>query len=290
MRPNTPHAVLTLQNSVTMGSHFFAMSTIQDTFLGMIHTFVLEKLLTHTTHNDFLQVMRQMIVFVHGALTRDTLEEDDETRAHVPYPKDIKSLVDILTLCNIGIMQHIFDFDTYTYSMNEPNSKLTTQQKDEHWKYDNNAVPLLNRRAAIHARGLSKDIIHWLNANYEIRDKADPQGKLGIGLANFAAGYLALQCSALFSYKEEAIKNGHEGVSNCTVNMLKRQIAGTFPCINDPFRKAIKEEMKMECFALGLPDDLMDCIAHTVTVDINRELPVDELCVVRTQGNYWKRE
>ncbi|KAF8881525.1 hypothetical protein CPB84DRAFT_1620616, partial [Gymnopilus junonius] len=225
MRPCTPHAVVTLQHSVTMGSHFFAMSTIQDTMIGMMHTFVLEKLVTNTAHNDFLQVIRRMIVFVHGALIRNTVEEDDEARAHVPYPRDMKSLVDLLTLCNMGIMQHIFDFDTYSYATNQPNDELTAEQKDEHWNYDNNAVPLLNRRAAIHARGLARDIISWLNSNYEIRYVEDSEGKPLTGISRMASLYLARQCTGLLTHKKAAVKAGLHGVANCTVRMLRRQIA-----------------------------------------------------------------
>ncbi|KAF8888923.1 hypothetical protein CPB84DRAFT_1628449, partial [Gymnopilus junonius] len=223
MRPNTPHAVVTLEHSVTLGSHYFAMSTMQDTWAGLLHTFVLEKLITNTAHNAFLHVIRQMIIFVHNGLTKDTIEEEDKARAHLPHLQDMQSVTDLLTLCNLGILQHVFDFDTYTHATNSPTDVMTPKQKDELWKYDFNAVPPLHRRAAMHARALALDIIGWFNATYELRGKVNGEN-ITVRPISIAAQFLGVQCSGLLYYKNVALEKGHEGVANCTLEMLRRQI------------------------------------------------------------------
>ena len=75
MRPGTPHAVITLQKSVTIGKHFYSMSTIQDTAFSLMHSFILEKSITNTSHPACMFLIRQLITFVHRAYIKETLED-----------------------------------------------------------------------------------------------------------------------------------------------------------------------------------------------------------------------
>ena len=51
MRPTTPHYVLTVENSITYGWHFYAASTISDSVWGAIHAFVLGTTVTNAIHD-----------------------------------------------------------------------------------------------------------------------------------------------------------------------------------------------------------------------------------------------
>ena len=50
MRPNTPHYVLGLENSIMLGRHFYATSTIFDTCIGIIHSTILGEHVTNQEH------------------------------------------------------------------------------------------------------------------------------------------------------------------------------------------------------------------------------------------------
>jgi hypothetical protein len=41
MRPNTPHAVLTLHHAMIEGSHFYSFRTLRDSLSGIIHTCII---------------------------------------------------------------------------------------------------------------------------------------------------------------------------------------------------------------------------------------------------------
>jgi hypothetical protein len=62
MRPNTPHYVLTLQNSITLGRHFYATSTILETCFAYIHCGILNAALTNTDHPEADQLLARMLI------------------------------------------------------------------------------------------------------------------------------------------------------------------------------------------------------------------------------------
>lgn len=66
MRPNTPHAVVTPDNSICHGGHFYATSTLRDTCYGIFHSFVSGTLTTNTDHClHAMQLLARMVVYYH---------------------------------------------------------------------------------------------------------------------------------------------------------------------------------------------------------------------------------
>jgi hypothetical protein len=61
MRPNTPHYVVTLENSITWGRHFYCRSTIADHAWGLVHTGLVEHVITNTVHREIDTVCRRML-------------------------------------------------------------------------------------------------------------------------------------------------------------------------------------------------------------------------------------
>ena len=60
MRPNTPHYVLTLNNSISLGQHLYAASTIRQSCWGWIHTGILRDSLTNADHASSEEVLGRM--------------------------------------------------------------------------------------------------------------------------------------------------------------------------------------------------------------------------------------
>jgi len=67
MRPNTPHAVVTPVPTIVRGQHFYATSTIQDTFYGILHTFARGFEITNADNRAtcFLLLAR-LVALIHG--------------------------------------------------------------------------------------------------------------------------------------------------------------------------------------------------------------------------------
>jgi hypothetical protein len=52
MKPNTPHYVVTVENSITYGQHFYSASMISKSIFGIVHSFVLGIGATNTLHDS----------------------------------------------------------------------------------------------------------------------------------------------------------------------------------------------------------------------------------------------
>ncbi len=77
MRPNTPHAVFTTEHSIVFGGHFYSTSNIQDSFYGIVHCFMANRLITNTEHGKTRGLLLRMMqyfykCFVLGADTDGT--------------------------------------------------------------------------------------------------------------------------------------------------------------------------------------------------------------------------
>ena len=65
MRPNTPHVVFTTDHSVAHGGHFYASSTLQDTFFGIVHCFVANNFITNSEHMTTRRLLLRMLQYYH---------------------------------------------------------------------------------------------------------------------------------------------------------------------------------------------------------------------------------
>jgi len=61
MRPNTPHYVLTVENSITIGHHMYCATTICDSCWGHIHTGILLHSVTNTNHPEKEIFLRRIL-------------------------------------------------------------------------------------------------------------------------------------------------------------------------------------------------------------------------------------
>jgi hypothetical protein len=78
MRPNTPHAVFTPENSICHGGHFYAMSTMQDTMFGIVNTFMSPDALTNSDRPTHGIILRRIATFYHDVLVKQRIEDGGE--------------------------------------------------------------------------------------------------------------------------------------------------------------------------------------------------------------------
>lgn len=65
MRPNTPHMVFTIEDSIVHGSHFYCTSTLTDTFAGIVHCLIAENVVTNTSHFSSRALLLRMLHHFH---------------------------------------------------------------------------------------------------------------------------------------------------------------------------------------------------------------------------------
>lgn len=78
MRPNTLHATYTIQDSLCRGGHFYATSTIRDTLVGLVHTFVCDKYITNASHPPSRFILAEMINFFHASIVKNFIAVDGQ--------------------------------------------------------------------------------------------------------------------------------------------------------------------------------------------------------------------
>ena len=111
MRPNTPHYVVTIADSVVIGRHFYATSTMVPTLLGISHTFILSNGVTNVVHDSLHTLLRRMMGMwrqrynIDGSITNDD--------GHFPDLQTMDGVLDLMSLGNIVELGYVMDFRTY---------------------------------------------------------------------------------------------------------------------------------------------------------------------------------
>jgi hypothetical protein len=65
MKPNTPHAVFTIEHSIALGGHFYSFANLQDTISGIIHCFAVDNLITNTEHPETSVLLFRMMEYLY---------------------------------------------------------------------------------------------------------------------------------------------------------------------------------------------------------------------------------
>lgn len=78
MRPNTVHMVVTLENSICHGGHFYAMSTMRDSCFGLYGCFFYNSKLTNTDHVRSRAMLRRMVCYCAQVYCSDAYWEPGE--------------------------------------------------------------------------------------------------------------------------------------------------------------------------------------------------------------------
>jgi hypothetical protein len=112
MKPNTFHYVVTLENSVTIGRHFYCASTILQSVIGIVHTFLMGSGITNVSHQDVLQsVLRRLMGMWCMRYGESSYSFDDH---HTPDVSTPIGLQDMMALGNAMELGRVLDRRTYT--------------------------------------------------------------------------------------------------------------------------------------------------------------------------------
>lgn len=239
MRPNTPHSVLTIHHALCHGGHFYVMSCMRDTLVGMTHAFMANSYITNTYHTKTRLLLRRMVIFAYMGLVDQALEDDgmlfdknplpmlsafylDPDLEHLPDPGDMISLMDLISLCIIGVTINLLDFRTYTHRA--AREEMTEWEKEQLTKFDCNGLSSSERQACQYVRGLSLSMLHWIDDHYSVKD-ADRRIVDG-----FAFHCLFAFLDGLKYYMELAeARTDISSAPNCTLESLEDQIESLFP-------------------------------------------------------------
>jgi hypothetical protein len=133
-------------------------------------------------------------------------------------------LLDFLTLCNMGILFNTLDRRTYGEPDEIPYESIYKN------KYDYNTIPDSDRRAYVYARGISLDLISWLNSRLVVtgvEGNADPQERLEI--KDLQVQYITRQGLTMLQYLENWIaeekKKEESHFPNVDIDSLGNQLS-----------------------------------------------------------------
>lgn len=87
MRPNTPHLVLGPQATISEGGHYYSTSTMQDSAISLIHSFVCSDLITNIAHHPSRMLLREMARFYYLGLVKGVVRP--QCKADSTYPLTI---------------------------------------------------------------------------------------------------------------------------------------------------------------------------------------------------------
>ncbi|KAK0479480.1 hypothetical protein IW261DRAFT_1564120 [Armillaria novae-zelandiae] len=71
MRPDTHHAVLTLENSIVKGHHIYATTTLAKSVMGWIHTCMLEYRIANVLHPELHELLLCIMCHFYRVMTND---------------------------------------------------------------------------------------------------------------------------------------------------------------------------------------------------------------------------
>lgn len=112
-------------------------------------------------------------------------------------------LIDFLTLCNMGILFNVLDSRTY----GTPGQSYIDILRID--KYDYNTIPEDDRRQFIYARGISLELIDWLNSRWIVTCvEGDPQETLEI--ADLQVQLITRQGLSILQYLENWTEEENE--------------------------------------------------------------------------------
>ncbi|KAK0434398.1 uncharacterized protein EV420DRAFT_1488665 [Desarmillaria tabescens] len=77
MRPDTHHAVLTLENCIVRGGHFYSTVTLSKTVSGWVHTCMLGYRIINVVHPELHQLLLRMMCYFHTVIGEKGPETQD---------------------------------------------------------------------------------------------------------------------------------------------------------------------------------------------------------------------
>ncbi|KJA20592.1 hypothetical protein HYPSUDRAFT_142053, partial [Hypholoma sublateritium FD-334 SS-4] len=227
MMPGQPHFVFGYAHSICLGGHYYLTSHMQKTLQALVHSFVLHRFLTNTSHPTRV-LLRRMVLFYHMGLIEDEISESDPAASHLPKIDTIDGLMNLLSACVLVILGNVLDFRTYRAPTQEEFKKADKNQQIL-INHEINTIPLSERFAICYARGVALRLFDW------IRQCSIITGPRGEVISDLPSCFFIQISQTLIRYKEGANTSKLDLQANCTLDALVKQINNVVildPCIS----------------------------------------------------------
>jgi hypothetical protein len=208
LRPNTPHVIISLENTIATGGFFLSSHTLYETLIGQVHSFVLPSILTEGERPPFTIFIRRIVHYMHNAY----VVNDSSDRSHLLLFTNLDDARDLFSLVTMALFLNVFDERTYGLSSetHRDDAEALEQCYDA---YDLNAIPIIERHHLCYTRGLALDLLVWFFENYSFYsaefEDADVDGYAAV-FTPFAV-HIGRQ---ILKYKRAAEGHGHTSFSS----------------------------------------------------------------------------
>ncbi|KAK0191842.1 hypothetical protein F5146DRAFT_1135527 [Armillaria mellea] len=99
MRPNTHHAVITLENCIVSGQHFYVTSCIEDMVVGFVHMHMWDFFITNVIHHELRPLLLQMMCYFSQVICGPGGRQSSDV--HCPDITTRRGLLDVVALGNL---------------------------------------------------------------------------------------------------------------------------------------------------------------------------------------------
>ncbi|KAJ7101106.1 hypothetical protein C8R44DRAFT_888068 [Mycena epipterygia] len=188
MQPGTPHLVIGVEPTIIQGGHFLDLSSVRMTIYTILHFFVLEQILTNTSH----YALRETLVRVQ-LVWLDSIDPHDKPlrEEFLEYCPDIgtaKGLIDVLGLTCMNVLGLALDARTFTTETIPPLEQLqlkearNTFKNWQAWYANKYIVRLSDGKIADFDKDVCSTFIYHLAVTmyrYRVREDALCTGREG---------------------------------------------------------------------------------------------------------------
>ncbi|KAF8814388.1 hypothetical protein BYT27DRAFT_7059441, partial [Phlegmacium glaucopus] len=114
IRPCRPHAVVTVQHSVSQGGYLLSWATITDSCISIFHSFSKPSIFQRASSLwDSRELLRRMVAYYHLHFVQNIPQSVTDYPYHIPNILELNDLVKLLSICNIVTLGHIIYHPSY---------------------------------------------------------------------------------------------------------------------------------------------------------------------------------
>ncbi|KAH6915898.1 hypothetical protein BKA70DRAFT_1418816 [Coprinopsis sp. MPI-PUGE-AT-0042] len=177
IRPFTPYAIISVDDSITHNSSFIAASTIRSSCFGYMYSLISSSSRNNPSHQACRMLLRRMVHYLHLVYLGGRFLEgygvfqQPPELAHVPDLFTFDGVVDLLSICNLFEMANVLSYEAYM-----PQN-----------------LPEYDRTHFIQTRKLCREMVHWAGSRLLFVSEAGHD----MDLHRIQMRYLAIQSKAL---------------------------------------------------------------------------------------------
>ncbi|KAJ2931543.1 hypothetical protein H1R20_g5546, partial [Candolleomyces eurysporus] len=176
LKPNTLYFMYAIETTVCRGRYFYPSTDLQGIQFGIIHTFVLGRLVSPDTVSNSRSLISRIILFLHDLLVMKRHVHNEVLSRYIPKLDSFDSVLELFSMINTGVLFPVF-------------TKLRRRTPEE-------------VSYACLIRGAALDMGQWFFHQYELTSTSS--GAAIDGPQQFWGKYLTMQSVCIYQYKLEA--------------------------------------------------------------------------------------